>query len=293
VVRPSCGRGTVALTSLAVDAIAAYSSTGEQWQRGPGKIYDRLAEVLIERSPVPVGDATVADIGAGTGAGSRSALAAGAKHVVALDPALGMLTTDAIRRPPALVADACRLPLRSGSVDLGLAAFSFNHLADPAPAFAELRRVLSPTGGIVVGTYAADDAHPAKQVVDDELGAVGWEPPSWYAWMRERVTTVLAHENRLGAIAEEAGFADIVVRNVRVEFPELGPADLVAWRLGMAQHAPFLATLASTTQRRVAARATARLRETPTLVRSVLVLTARSTQCSADPGPHRRRVRAG
>ena len=57
-------------------------------------------------------------------------------------------------------------------------------------------------------------------------------------------------------------------------FPELGPGDLVDWRLGMAQHAPFVAGLAAGERSALRARAVELLGETPVLVRSVLVLRA-------------------
>src|ERR1700736_3978615 len=60
---------------------AAYSRTGTDWQVGPGRIYDRLAEIVLLGCPVPVNGARVLDVGAGTGAGSRAAREVGAGHV--------------------------------------------------------------------------------------------------------------------------------------------------------------------------------------------------------------------
>jgi len=56
----------------------AYSRTGAAWDAGPGRIYDRLSEELVARLPAgATGD--VLDLGAGTGAASRAAAAAGAR----------------------------------------------------------------------------------------------------------------------------------------------------------------------------------------------------------------------
>ena len=52
---------------------AAYSATGAAWQAGPGRIYDRLAEVMLASPPAPLAGQRVLDVGAGTGAATRAA----------------------------------------------------------------------------------------------------------------------------------------------------------------------------------------------------------------------------
>ncbi|MDQ4069693.1 MAG: methyltransferase domain-containing protein, partial [Actinomycetota bacterium] len=135
-------------------AAAAYSATGGRWQRGPGRVYDRLAHVLVGRSPVTVHGTSALDVGAGTGAATRALLAAGAARVVAVDTAIGMLAHDAASRPPAVVADALALPFPPASFGLTVAAFSLNHLADPAAGLAEAARVTRPGGAVVASAYA-------------------------------------------------------------------------------------------------------------------------------------------
>ena len=57
--------------------------------------------------------------------------------------------------------------------------------------------------------------------------------------------------------------------------PDLGTVDLVAWRLGMAQHAPFVDRLPASERAALATEVAARLGDrAPTLVRSILVLSA-------------------
>ena len=174
---------------------------------------------------------------------SRAAMAAGAAVVIAVDAAYGMLAAGARRRPSAVVGDATHLPMRTASADVVLAAFSFNHLADPAAAFAEAARVARPGGAIAVSTYAADDRHPAKAIVEDELGALGWSTPAWYVDSRARADA-FATPDACRRAAAAAGL-DATVDRVAVPFPELGPGDLVAWRLGMAHHAPFVRGLSA------------------------------------------------
>src|SRR3954452_18302437 len=139
---------------------SAYSLTGGAWQRGPGRIYDRLAEVVVEHAPVPIGGTQALDAGAGTGAASRALLAAGAARVVAVDVALGMLAHDAAARPPAVVGDLLALPLVEGSFDVVGAAFSLPHPRPAAGGLRELVRVTRSGGGFAAATYADDDTHP-------------------------------------------------------------------------------------------------------------------------------------
>jgi ubiquinone/menaquinone biosynthesis C-methylase UbiE len=253
---------------------SAYSLTGGAWQHGPGRVYDRLAEVLVSRCPVPLHGCRVLDVGAGTGAASRAALGSGATAVVALDAAIGMLAHDAASRPPAAAGDALALPFPDRSFDAAVAAFSLNHLTDPAGGLREMARVTRPGGALVAGSYAADDVHPVKAAVEATLTARGWEPDPWYAALRADAAPLLATIATCGAAAGAAGL-DAEVEPVRVEFPELGPADLVAWRLGMAQHAPFVDQLPPGERAAVADEAVTQLGDTPPLlVRSILVLRA-------------------
>ena len=255
-------------------AVAAYSATGGAWQRGPGRIYDRLAEVLVARCPVPVHGCRVLDVGAGTGAATRGALAAGAALVVGVDAAVGMLVHDAASRPPAAVGDLLALPFAGSAFDASIAAFSLNHLADPAAGLTEMARVTRPGGGLVAAAYAADDDHPVKAAVEAALTARGWAPEPWYTALREELAPRLATLDACDAAAAAAGL-DAGVEAIRVPFPGLDARDLVAWRLGLAQHAPFLARLSPDEHDAVVAEAVARLGDAVVpLVRSILVLRA-------------------
>lgn len=251
---------------------AAYSATGGAWQLGPGRIYDRLAEVVVARSPVTLTGCRVLDVGAGTGAATRAVLAAGAAQVVAVDAAVGMLAHDAGRRPPAAGCDALALAFPASAFDVTVAAFSLNHLADPAAGLAEMARVTRAGGGLLAATYAADDTHPVKAAVEAALIARGWAPEPWYATLRTEMVPLLATPERCAAAVEAAGL-DARIDPVRVPFPELDAHDLVAWRMGMAQHAPFLARLPPGERHAVVADAVARLgTDAPPLVRSILVM---------------------
>ena len=257
------------------DLAGAYSATGSAWQAGPGRLYDRLAGIVVDAGPVPLGGSLALDLGAGTGAATRALLAAGAARVVAVDTAVGMLAHDARRRPPAVAGDALALPFVGGAFDVTVAAFSLNHLVDPAAGLREAARVTRPGGGIVASAYAADDDHPVKHAVEAALAARGWEPEPWYRTVREQAAPRLA---TVAAAREAARTArlDAEVETRRVPFPELGASDLVAWRLGLAQHAPFVAQLPTAESRAALAEdAAARLGDDwPPLVRSIVILRA-------------------
>lgn len=264
------GRGGVVVGPLA----AAYSATGGAWERGPARVYDRLAEVLIGSAPVPLTGQRVLDVGAGTGAASRAALAAGAAEAVAVDAAFGMLAHQASARPAAVVGDVLALPFATSAFGATVAAFSLNHLTSPAAGLREMARVTRPGGAILAATYAADDTHPLKEAVKEALAARGWVPEPWFTALGANALPLLATAERCADAATAAGLV-AHVGAVRVTFPELDPRDLVAWRLGLAQHAPFVATLSEEERDAILDDALARLGQgPPPLERSVIVFAA-------------------
>ena len=254
---------------------AAYSATGSAWERGPARIYNRLAELVVAALPVAVAGGSALDLGAGTGAATRALLAAGAARVVAVDAAVGMLAHEAARRPPAVAGDALALPFATGAFDATVAAFSLNHLSDPGAGLREAARVTRPGGGLAASAYADDDDHPVKHAVVAALTARGWTPEPWYRALQVDAAPKLATVAAAQAAAEAAGVAAEVER-LRVPFPDLDAAALVAWRIGLAQHAPFFDALPTDADRAaVVEDAAARLGDSwPPLERSIIVLRA-------------------
>jgi SAM-dependent methyltransferase len=249
---------------------AAYSAGASAWGTGPAVVYGRLAELLVAFSPVPLAGRLVLDLGTGTGLASRAAGAAGAQ-LLAADLAVGMLLADRERRPPAVVADALRLPFVAGAFDVVLAAFSLNHLDDPSAGVREAGRV---GRALVASTYAADDDHPVKGAVEVALREVGWEPPGWYPRLKSSMAawgTVAAATEAV----ERGGLRALLVERHEVPFVGLGPTDMVAWRLGLAQCAGFVEALDPDARDRVAERAVEVLGpDPPPVVRRVIFLAA-------------------
>jgi SAM-dependent methyltransferase len=249
---------------------AAYSAGASAWASGPARVYQPLAKLLVDFSPVPLGGRLVLDLGSGTGVGSRAALSAGAR-VIAADLALGMLLCGRDDRPPAAVGDALALPFRRAAFDIVLAPFSLNHLDDPAAGVREAGRI----GDLLVAsTYAADDEHPAKAAVEQALSEVGWQRPPWYAPMKSAMAAWGTIDNAT-AVIERGGMRPRRVERREITFPDLGPADMVAWRMGLAQSAGFVDALDPATQRTVFKRALGLLGPDPEpIVRRVIFLAA-------------------
>jgi ubiquinone/menaquinone biosynthesis C-methylase UbiE len=235
-------------------------------------VYDRLAEVLVDLSPVPLTNRLVLDVGAGTGAASRAIARAGG-HPIALDLAPGMLAVEQHRRPPAAVADGRVLPIATDSCGAVVAAFAYNHVPDPHRALAEAARVVAPGGMVLASAYAADDDHPTKAAVDTAAREAGWQPEPWVDDYRTTWMPRLATVEGATAVARRAGLvAEASV--VEVVFPDLGSSDMVAWRLGMAAFAPFVATLPHDRRRALEERALELLGDPEVLRRRMVVLRA-------------------
>ena len=105
----------------------------------------------------------VLDVGTGTGTVAAAAAARGAR-VTAVDADAGMVELCAARVPAADVREATlpALPFADGEFDAVVANFVINHVADPAAAVRELRRVVRP-GGRVAVTIWPSPAPPVMQ----------------------------------------------------------------------------------------------------------------------------------
>lgn len=226
--------------SLTQDIRAAYDRVGAAWNDGPARVYRALAQPVLDAAG-DVAGLRALDVGTGSGVLADALVRRGAR-VIGLDLSHGMLLRDAADRPPAVVADVRALPLRSGSVDLVTASFVLNHLDGPAEGLRELARVARPGATLLATTFEGEAPHPAKALVEEVATRHGYVPPSWYQAVKAGTLPLLSTPELFRAVAREAGLRDPRVEQVDVELG-LGPAELVAWRLGMAHLAPFVAGL--------------------------------------------------
>ncbi len=214
-------------------------SDGNAWAAGPDRVYGRLAAAAVALLTEPLSGCTALDVGAGTGAASRALRHRGAQ-VLAVDRSLAMLR---VGPRPAVVADANRLPVRSGWAHVTVAAFLLSHVATAEQVLAELARVTRTGGSVLATAFPSDLHHPVKAVTDAALAAHGYRPPDWYTELKEAGETRVGTVVLLRRLAAHAGLTTPVVHEVAVDIRPLGVPALVAWRLGMAQVAPYVAGL--------------------------------------------------
>jgi ubiquinone/menaquinone biosynthesis C-methylase UbiE len=249
---------------------AAYDAAAESWASGPAKLYARLAETLLDSTPVPLVGAAVLDVGTGTGVAARAAHARGATTVVGTDISTGML---AHRAPhvAGLVCDALRLPFADGTFDVVVSAFCLSHLRDPAAAVTESRRVAP---AYLASAFAPGTEHPAKAVIDDVMSGYGFQVPAWYTAMKQSAGAAVEDPDTLAGLADRAGFSHIDVVQREVDAGLATPADVVAWRWGMAHLAPFVAALSPDETTRARAACEAAVAGMPPVRISMLALSA-------------------
>jgi ubiquinone/menaquinone biosynthesis C-methylase UbiE len=218
---------------------AEYDAGADEWAEAPALVYARFATAMLEHPPVPVSGSAVLDIGAGTGVACDAALALGARTAIASDVSIEMLRhrTPAI---PAVVADGATLPFADGSFDLVLSAFSLTHLPDPAAALVEWRRV-APSA--LIATFAPGPSHPAKVAVDAVVPRFGFVSPPWYEEVKRDLEPLVEDTSSLTAMVRSAGYQEVEVTVHTVDTGLRTPAEIVDWRLGMAQLAQFIAGL--------------------------------------------------
>ncbi len=260
--------------SLVHEVKDAYEGAADAWAEGPSLVYRRMAEALVDASPVSLTGQLVLDLGAGTGVASAILVGVGARPV-GFDVAEAMVRHQRGARPPGSVGDALALPFRAGGFDAVVAAFSLNHLADPTAGLAECRRVTRSRGLVLASTFPTDADHPAKAAVEDVLERFGYRRPRWYQEFKKRSAPLTGDRNLLAAGAWRAGLDDVDVRVLDVAAGLGDPRLVVEWRLNMPHTMAFVTSLDPETRARLRDEATAALPGPLPATLAVLVLTAR------------------
>jgi SAM-dependent methyltransferase len=142
--------------------------------------------------------ATVLEVGAGTG--NFLALFEGvASRRLAVDLTPGMLHV-ARRRHPGLelvAADGARLPLPEKSIDLACSAQALHHISRPVPILMEMRRVLAPSGRVLVVDQVAPErleearARNELDVIRDPTHAASRPPSAMRTVLRAAGLTIV------------------------------------------------------------------------------------------------------
>ena len=246
--------------TLSQEIRAAYDRIGDAWNDGPARVYRALAQPVLDVAG-DVRGARVVDVGTGSGVLADELVRRGAQ-VFGLDLSHGMLLRDREQRPPAVVADVCALPLPDGAAELVTAAFVLNHLEQPGAGIRELARVVRPGGRVLATTFEGEAPHPAKPLVEAVAARHGHVLPEWYQAVKRGTLPLLSTPELFARAAQEAGLVGARVDRVEVSL-ELSPSEMVAWRLGMAQLAPFVAALAPEQRAALVADAEQALAEVP------------------------------
>jgi demethylmenaquinone methyltransferase/2-methoxy-6-polyprenyl-1,4-benzoquinol methylase len=128
--------------------------------------------------------ARVLDLCCGTGDMSFLAEELGASSVVGADFTVPMLSVarrrarEERRRPRFVAADALHLPFRDGVFNAITVGYGLRNVADPAKALREMRRVLAPSGRVVVLDFGKPDNPLASSLyfayLKTMMPAVGW-----------------------------------------------------------------------------------------------------------------------
>ena len=225
---------------------SVYETAAADWATGPEPVYTVLARRLLAAAPASLRGWRCLDVGAGTGACSRLLSERGAMTVEA-DLSEAMLRWKRKDRPPAVVADTCRLPFRDAVIDLAVAGFVLNHLSPVEPALAELARLLRRDGRLLASTWP-HGTDPVKDTAEGVLRAHGWTPPPWHTAMRANTATTGDPQHMEMACA--AAGLHAAVRIVSVD-DGLPLEAILRWRSRLPQTAGWLASLDSTQRGRV------------------------------------------
>jgi SAM-dependent methyltransferase len=158
--------------------------------------YERTAEQLLPAAEALVDAAApregerVVDLGCGTGNVALLAAERGAR-VTGIDPAERLLEVAAERAREAgldvafLPGEASSIPLEDGAADLLVSVFGVIFASDPEAAAAEMARVITPGGRIVISAWIpggpiSEAMRVGREAVDRALGTPPGPPP--FAW---------------------------------------------------------------------------------------------------------------
>jgi ubiquinone/menaquinone biosynthesis C-methylase UbiE len=168
---------------------------------------ETAAEPRWRTSVIPWdGTQIVADVGCGNGFDLRQIVPQGrCRHAIGLDLSAGMLGSLMDLRQSGGVslvqADAQRLPLPDGSVDVAMAMHMLYHVPDMAAAIGELRRITKPGGTVLASTNSMDSLREIHDLLDtavsSQLGrpvqampALGFSTQSGTAMLRRQFSSV-------------------------------------------------------------------------------------------------------
>jgi SAM-dependent methyltransferase len=175
---------------------------------------ETAAEPRWRTSVIPWdGTQVVADVGCGNGFDLRQIVPQGrCRHAIGLDLSAGMLRSlEDLRQSGGLSltqADAQRLPLQDGSVDVAMAMHMLYHVPDIPAVIRELRRITKRGGTVLASTNSS--AHLAE--IDDLLSAA----VSGQLGRPARAMPALSFTTQNGAAMLSREFSSVTLRTLDV-----------------------------------------------------------------------------
>ena len=182
----------------------------------PAQAYDRLVGRYsfdlcgaLARAAGIEPEATVLDVGAGTGAGTRRLVElVGPDRVAAVDPSAPFVAALRDRLPGVDVrhGSAESLPFGDGSFDAVLAQLVVNFMSDPATGVAEMRRVTRPGGAVAACVWDYAGEMTLLRAFWDAAAALD---PDGVAGVDERTQMSFARRGDLTALWRNAGLREV------------------------------------------------------------------------------------
>jgi len=184
------------------------------------------------------GTQIVADVGCGNGFDLRQLVPQGrCRHAIGLDLSAGMLKSLASLRQSGRLslvqADAERVPLPDGSVDVAMAMHMLYHVPDAAAAIRELRRITRSGGTVLASTNSPGSLAEIHDLLDEAISRRLGRPV--------RAMPALSFTTQTGMALLSQQFSDVALRTHDVSLSIPGAQPVVAYLGSIAD--PVLARL--------------------------------------------------
>jgi len=187
------------MTDAGARMAALYDASAPAYERHWAPALLRHSRDLVHLLAPATGPRRVLEVAAGTGALLPELIGVAGRggSVVAVDRSLGMLrrATGAVARAQ---ADALALPVRSGCVDVAVAAFVLFLVPDARRAAVELHRVLRPGGQLLAATWGGQRSTRADELVLEALEEAGAPVPDEIARSDDATASPEAMRGLLG-----------------------------------------------------------------------------------------------
>ena len=181
---------------------------------------DKLWRIATRRALAATVGERVLDLAAGTGV-STVEMAKDGAWCLAADFSLGMLRAGRAHRDvPMAAADALHLPFADASFDAVTISFGLRNLVDPVAGLAEMARVTTPGGRLVICEFSTPSWAPFASIYHNylmrALPAIATRVssnPEAYVYLAESIRA-WPDQPGLADKVSEAGWADVAWRNL-------------------------------------------------------------------------------